>query len=56
MEPKIAKRSLTSKRFPSDHIGPEYVNGYKHFSYEITRKTWNTDFIIVCQNLIGLYL
>ena len=20
-----------------------------------TRKTWNTDFIIVCQNLIGLY-
>jgi hypothetical protein len=23
-------------------------------SYENTRKTWNTDFIIVCQNLIGL--
>ena len=22
---------------------------------ENTRKTWNTDFIIVCQNLIGLY-
>ena len=25
------------------------------YSYENTRKTWNTDFIIVCQNLIGLY-
>ena len=23
-----------------------------HYSYENTRKTWNTDFIIVCQNLI----
>ena len=22
------------------------------YSYENTRKTWNTDFIIVCQNLI----
>ena len=21
----------------------------------LTRKTWNTDFIIICQNLIGLY-
>ena len=26
----------------------------RHYSLENTRKTWNTDFIIVCQNLIGL--
>ena len=25
------------------------------YSYENTRHTWNTDFNIVCQNLIGLY-
>ena len=24
------------------------------YSYEKTIKTWNTDFIIICQNLIGL--
>ena len=24
------------------------------YSYENTRKTWNTDSIIVCQNLIGV--
>ena len=27
----------------------------KAITYENTRKTWNTDFIIVCQNFVGLY-
>ena len=26
-----------------------------YYSYDNTRKTWNTNFISVCQNLIGLY-
>ena len=37
----------------------EYTNFqlfWDSYSYENTRKTWDTDFIIVCQNLIGLYL
>ena len=29
--------------------------GKMAYSLENTRKTWNTNFIIVCQNLIGLY-
>ena len=32
-----------------------FVSFINQYSLENTRKTWNTDFIIVCHNLIGLF-
>ena len=33
----------------------KYTKVETQYNYKNTRKTWNTDFIIVCQNVIGLH-
>ena len=47
--------NTTLALFYPDYFSTKAVKNECMYSYENTRKTWNTDLIIVCQNLIGLY-
>lgn len=51
--PKMGpQEATTSSLNPSKTNPSKYLDFF--YSQENTRKTWNTDFILLCQNFIGL--